>query len=75
MNEQHELAKTQENLAQAWYTKYFNAHLFTLATKGKSAQYTNALTNEALAISGSPYFKLSLRTWSSAALDFLTQFA
>ena len=75
MNAQNLLAEKQEAVAMARYNQRYDNHLYQLATQSKSNQHANALINEAMAICGSPYYKLSRRRWSSAALDFLTLFS
>lgn len=60
--------------AQALYNGHFDNHLFTKATNGKSSKYANALIDEALAICGSPYHKLSFRRWGKEAMAFLERF-
>jgi len=75
MKVQTKLAEKQEALAMAKYNANYDNHLYALATQGKSNAYANALIDEAMAICGSPYYKLSNRQWSSAAIDHLTRFS
>ena len=60
--------------AQNWYNAHFKNHIYNKATMGKSAAYGCALQDDAMALCGSPYFKVSNRKWSQAALDFLALF-
>ena len=74
MKAQNTLAKNQDSLAMAKYNNNYNNHLYQIATQGKSSTYANALIDEAMAICGSPYYRLSFRQWSKAALSFLAEF-
>ena len=71
----HKLATAVEKAAMAKYHAQFESYLFTAAIKGKTTEYANALIDEAMAMSGSPYYKLSNRNWSMKASAFLFRFA
>ena len=75
MKKQNEIAKNQEAQAMKKYHAGYDNHLYAIATCGKETAYANSLINEALAICGSPYYKLSFRNWSKAALNFLSRFS
>ena len=61
--------------AQNVYNMHFDNVRYTAATQGKSTQYANALIDEAMALCGSPYHKMSDRRWSTEAVAFLERFA
>jgi len=61
--------------AQKVYNSAFDNHLYTMATQGKGTQYANALIDEAMALCGSPFHKMSNRRWSVKAVAFLERFA
>ena len=67
-------ADTKHGIAQSWYNAHFDNHLYNKATVGKSAEYGCALQDDAMALCGSPYFKVSRRNWAQSALDFLARF-
>jgi hypothetical protein len=70
----HRLATKQDRVAmKKYHAAYSNTH-YVRATTGKSVQYANALTDEALALCGSPYYRLSNRRWSVEAQSFLERF-
>ena len=73
--EQNWLAQFTEEYANKRYHQAYDNELYTVATTGKSIEYANALIDEALALCGSPYYKLSRRQWSSNAIEFLKRFA
>ena len=56
------------------YNRCYHNPSYMAATHGKSVQYANALTDEALALCGHPRYKLSHRRWSDEALAHLAQF-
>lgn len=66
-------AKPQKAAMERYHAGYDN-RLYSKAIEGKSVSYANALTNEALALCGSPYYNVTRRRWSQAALDFLKEF-
>ena len=68
------LGDSQHLTAQQRYSERFDAHLYNVATARKSSVYANALIDDALAICGSPYYKLSDRRYSAEALTFLQLF-
>ena len=75
MNEQlGMMADKQRVLSQARYNLAFSAELYDRATTGKSTVWACALQDDAMALCGSPYHKLSHRQWGNAALDFLARF-
>ena len=67
-------ADTKHGLAQNWYNAHFDNVAYGKATAGKGAAYGCALQDDAMALCGSPYFKVSSRNWAQAALDFLALF-
>ena len=70
----HRLAQKLDGEAMDRYNAaYSNTH-HVKATQGKSTRYANALIDEALALCGSPYYKLSNRAWSVEAQSFLERF-
>lgn len=69
------MAVKQQELAMMLYNRYYDNHLYQRATAGKSSKYANALMNDAMALCGSPYYKVSRRNWNSKAVDFLYRFA
>lgn len=71
---QHKLAQKQEDTALALYNENFDNGLFSRAIVDKDSRYANSLINEALAICGSPYCKLSGRRWGKDAREFLKSF-
>ena len=71
---QEEIAQLQTHDAMQRYHCRYSNHAFTRATEGKSNAYANALIDEALAICGHPYYKLSRRRWAPAARAFLEHF-
>jgi len=76
MNPQVQLqADIQHGLAQNWYNAHYDNHLYNKAIANKSPEYGCALQDDAMALCGSPYFKLSHRRWSPAASEFLAQFS
>ena len=71
---QRVLARKQEIAAVERYQIRYNTATHMAATAGKITKYANALIDEALAICGSPYYKLSNRRWSKEALAYLALF-
>jgi hypothetical protein len=71
---QERFAQTQSRMAMLRYHSHFDNERYRTATDGKSAQYANALIDEALAICGHPWYGLSHRRWSAAAQSFLKRF-
>lgn len=74
MKAQNELAGKQWQQAMDRYNERYNNRTYQAATAGKSVKYANALTGEAMALCGCPYYKLSNRQWSEAALAHLANF-
>ena len=67
-----------DKLMNEVYAKYhagYNNDAFYLAIKRKGSAYANCLIDEALALCGSPYEKLSFRNWGKDAIAFLKKFA
>jgi hypothetical protein len=74
MNDTVELiADKQHELAMALYNARYDNALYSQATGGKSNGYANALIDEALALCGSPYYRVSRRNWGPEAVGFLSQ--
>jgi len=71
---QEEIARLRTRYAMQRYHARFNNVAYIAATEGKSVQYANALIDEAMAICGHPYYKLSHRRWAAEAQDFLKTF-
>ena len=72
-----EIAKLASNMANEAYVKYcrcYDEKAFAKATKNENSEYASELENCALALCGSPYFKISYN-WSAAAMAFLRKFA
>lgn len=69
------MADRQHDLATALYNRYYDNYLYQRATVGRSLKYAGALMDEALALCGSPYYKVSRRNWCPKAVDFLYRFA
>jgi hypothetical protein len=69
------MADAQHSLAMSLYNRYYDNCLYQRATTGRSPKYANALIDEALALCGSPYYKVSRRNWRAEAIDFLFRFA
>ena len=70
----YQLGSRGSDTATVKYSSRFFAHLYNAATKGKSTEYANALIDDALALCGSPFHKLSRRHWGEKALLFLDPF-
>ncbi len=71
---QERIAYTQSQAAMLRYYGRFDNERYRTAVEGKSVRYANALTDEALAICGHPYYKLSRRHWAQEARAFLEHF-
>jgi len=69
-----EIRRKRGEQANKRYHARFNNDLYRAATKDRTCQYANALIDEAMALCGDPYFKLSYRNWSAAAEAFLAEF-
>jgi len=70
--------RNQERVALDKYHKAFDNVLYVQATKDDVSPYkrrSNQLIDEALAISGSPSFKVTLIEWNSDEVAFLEKFA
>lgn len=63
------------DLAAALYQARFRPIAYQRATGHRSNRYANALIDDAMAICGSPYYKISQRKWPRAAVEFLELFA
>jgi hypothetical protein len=61
--------------ASVRYNCRFNPDLFNRACRGKTSARTNRLIDEAMALCGSPYYKVTHTNWAEAELAFLAQFA
>ena len=72
---QEELARFQARAAMQKYHRGFVNDVYRSAVEGKSAGYANALIDEALALCGHPYYRLSYRRWAQSAQDFLKLFS
>ena len=71
----YRLGDDRHHRAMNVYHVHYDNKLYAKAIKGKSVRYGNALIDEALALCGSPFYKLSDRRWSAAAVAFLERFA
>ena len=71
---QEEFARLQARAATKRYHTHFDNDAYHRAVEGKSVAYANALTDEALALCGHPYYKLSRRHWARPAQSFLRLF-
>jgi len=71
---QEEFARVQVHAANQWYHAHFDNDAYRRAVEGKSVAQANALTDEALALCGHPYYKLSRRRWARPAQSFLRLF-
>lgn len=74
MKKQDEFARGQSTLANEKYSAYFDNDLYIRAIENRQPRYANALLDEALALCGNPYYKLSHRHWSEEAVAFLERF-
>jgi hypothetical protein len=70
-----QLGRNQEQAAMNKYNQKFDVHFYRLAVENKSNRYANDLINEALALCGHPFYRMSNREWSQEAQDFLAKFA
>ena len=71
MTIQEQIARGQARAAMKRYHAHYHNDLYRDAVEGKSVEYANALIDEALAICGHPYYKLSRRRWAKPARAFL----
>jgi hypothetical protein len=71
---QDDIAQCQAQQAMKRYHSRYDNHAFIRATQGKTSMYANALIDEAMAICGHPYYRLSHRHWSGEAQEFLEKF-
>ena len=71
---QEEFARLQARAASRRYHARFDNDAYRTAVEGKAVAYANALTDEALALCGHPYYKLSRRHWARPAQSFLRLF-
>ena len=71
---QEDIAREQMQTAMLRYHNHFANDTYRKATDGKTVAYANALIDEALAICGHPWYKLSRRHWAKLALAFLERF-
>ena len=71
MTFQERLARLQIRVAMKRYHSRYNNELYRQATEGKSVEYANALIDEALALCGHPYYRLSRRRWAAPARAYL----
>jgi hypothetical protein len=70
------LADRQHDIATAFYNSRFDADLYRAATENTPPGFCNRLLDDALAISGDPFYKLSYtHNYSDAAKRFLAAFA
>jgi hypothetical protein len=69
-----EIAHFKAAQAIQHYDKCFQRPIYLIAIKNKSFSYANALKYEAMAICGSPHYKLSNRNWGNEAIEFLALF-
>jgi hypothetical protein len=69
--------RVADQAAMKLYNERYNNDLYKAAIKGRSVNYANALTDEALAYCGSPYHQVHMYKyggWSEAAVAFLAEF-
>jgi hypothetical protein len=71
---QDKIAEAQTRKAMTRYHAYYDNDAFRHATHGKTSVYANALIDEAMAICGHPYYRLSHRHWAGEAQEFLSKF-
>ena len=71
MTFQEQIARLQIRAAMKRYHSCYDNELYRKATEGKSVEYANALTDEALALCGHPYYRLSRRRWAEPARAYL----
>lgn len=74
INNQYTIAEKQDIVAYTRYNTQYDNTFYKIATHKKTLKYSNSLIDEALAICGSPYYKLSRRRWSKDAINFLKLF-
>ena len=72
---QEKFARLQSRAAMRRYHHRFDNDAYLRAIADKSVAYANALIDEALALCGHPYYKLSRRHWARPARTFLARFA
>lgn len=63
-----------DRVATERYHACFDNQAYKAATEGKTTAYANALTGEAMALCGSPYYSSSNRAWGEAARSYLYLF-
>lgn len=68
-------ADIQSARAFAHYNAHYDNELYSAAVRGKSTRYANNLIDNALAICGDPYHKITWRDWPNDALKFLSKFS
>lgn len=71
---QRGLACLQTKRAMNRYHRQHHSNLFDAAIKDKSNGYANALIDEAMALCGHPWYKLSHRRWGEKAKEYLWWF-
>ena len=71
---QEQVARFQIQAAMKRYHALFANDPYKHAVEGKTVEYANALTDEALAICGHPHYMLSRRHWAQPAQTFLKLF-
>lgn len=74
MKHQESLAWDRDIYATRHYNGRYDNHVYSKATQGRGNAYANALIDEALALCGSPFYKLSNRNWGKDAQAFLSLF-
>jgi len=73
--EHERLAGEQVDRVMAKYGARYNNDVYLAATQGMSTEDANLLIDDALAMCGSPFYKLSETRWEPEALEFLKLFA
>jgi len=74
----HKGSDLQHAVAMKLYNAHYNNHLYEQATRNLSNDAANRLIDLALALCGSPYYKITRETLnylSQAQLDFLAAFS
>jgi len=69
-----ELVEEKSRTAVTKYHRCYDNLLYSVAVHERSTKYANALIDEALALCGDPFYKISRRRWSKEAQEFLVKF-
>jgi hypothetical protein len=74
MEKQQYIANIQERHAMEFYHSRYVNRVYQIAIQGKNNRYANKLLDDAMAICGSPYYKLSHVPWGCNSIAFLSLF-